>query len=312
MRFNKFDLNLLVALDALLTDRNTTRAAEKVHITQSAMSNALQRMREYFDDELLVRVGQRMELTPRAEALQVHVRDMLLRFEATIAVKPEFDCSQSDRQFTMLLSDFSMQVLMPRVMALAAQQGSTVRFRLLSAMQSPARLVERGEADLVIAPSGYCAPDHPTEVLFEENFVCVVWSGSKLAQQELTVERYSNAGHVVLELLEPNPPVYDTWMIQRYGFTRRVEVSGFNFTTLPYLVIGTERIATVHERLARAIEPAAPIRILPMPLPMPKMEQTMQWHTYRATDPGIQWLKDLLRKAAATLDGPYAPPPSQG
>jgi DNA-binding transcriptional LysR family regulator len=303
MRFNKFDLNLLVALDALLTERNTTRAANKVNITQSAMSNALNRLREYFEDELLVRVGQKMELTPRAETLCDPVREMLLRFETSIAAKPEFDCSQSDREFTLFVSDYSMQMLIPRVLARASQQRSTVRFRLLPQVSSPARSLERGEADLLVIPHAYCSSDHPTEIIFVEEFACVVWEGSEAAREGITFERYTSAGHVVMTPFESEHPAYESWMMQRYGFTRRIEVTSYNFSSLPYLVVGTELIATVHSRLARALEPSLPIKVLPLPMPMPHLEQAVQWHKYRSADPGIGWLRKLIRDAGAEMNG---------
>jgi DNA-binding transcriptional LysR family regulator len=306
MRFKKFDLNLLVALDALLTERNTTRAAEKLNLTQSAMSNALNRLREYFEDELLVRVGQKMVLTPRAEALKDPVRDMLLRFDASIAAKPRFDCSQSDREFTMLVSDYSMQTLIPRALARAAQQHSTVRFRLLPQVSSPARSLERGEADLLVIPHAYCSSDHPPELLFVEEFVCVVWSGSAIAREGITFERYRNAGHVVMVPFESELPAYEGWMMERYGFTRRIEVTSYNFASLPYLVIGTELVATVHARLARTIEASLPIKVFPLPMPMPPLEQAIQWHKYRSSDPGIQWLRDLLRSAGHSMSEPLS------
>lgn len=88
MRFNKLDLNLLVALDALLKERSVTRAAEALNLSPSAMSNSLARLREYFDDDLLMQIGRKMELTPRAESLHGAVRDLLLRIDSTIAVAP--------------------------------------------------------------------------------------------------------------------------------------------------------------------------------------------------------------------------------
>lgn len=97
MRFKNLDLNLLVALDLLLKERNISRAAEKLHITQSAMSNALARLRDYFGDELLVQVGRRMELTPRAELLREPVRDILVRIESSVTATPRFDPAESDR-----------------------------------------------------------------------------------------------------------------------------------------------------------------------------------------------------------------------
>src|ERR1700733_5920685 len=99
MRVNKLDLNLLVALDALLTLKNVSRAAERLNVSQSAASNALARLRSYFNDALLVRVGRRMELTPRAEGLQDPLKDVLLRVEATVDSRPQFNAKESNRQF---------------------------------------------------------------------------------------------------------------------------------------------------------------------------------------------------------------------
>ncbi len=97
MRFNKLDLNLLVALDVLLVERNVSRSADRLHVTQSAVSNALARLRDYFDDEILVPVGRRMELTPRAELLKEAVRDILVRIESSVTAKPLFEPRTSDR-----------------------------------------------------------------------------------------------------------------------------------------------------------------------------------------------------------------------
>jgi DNA-binding transcriptional LysR family regulator len=118
MRFNKLDLNLLVALDALLTER-------------------------------------RMEPTPRADTLQEAVRDVLLRIDTTISAQPDFDPATSDREFTLFVSDYSMQVLIPHALALLSRQRGTVRLKLLPQVAQPFRALERGEADLLIIPAAY-------------------------------------------------------------------------------------------------------------------------------------------------------------
>lgn len=301
MRFNKLDLNLLVALDAMLTERSISRAAERMHMSQSAMSNALARLREYFNDELLVQVGRRMELTPRAETLQDAVRDVLVRVDTTIATPPAFDPTQTDREFRLFVSDYSLQTLMPHVLALAHRQGAQVRFQFLAQVAQPQRSLERGEADLLVIPKGFCSPEHPIDLVFEEDFVCVVWSGSRWAGRPLSIEDFTSAGHVVIET-GSGQPAFEGWFMQRYGVSRRVEVSSFSFTSLPALVIGTERIATVHARLARQACKSLPLQLSPMPLPMPRMEQSMQWHKYRTQDPGLVWLRKLLREAASAMD----------
>ena len=311
MRFNKLDLNLLVALDALLSERSITRAAERVHLSQSAMSNSLGRLRDYFKDELLVQVGRTLEPTPRGEVLREAVRDVLVRIDTSIATEPQFDCTTSDREFQLCISDYTMEVLMPRVLALARKQRSTTRFKLLPQVSSPARALERGEADLLVIPNAYCATDHPKETVFTDGFVCVVWSQSSHAREGLSFERYANAGHVVMQPVDTERPAFESWFVQRYGLLRRIEVATYSLAALPFLVVGTDLIATVHSMLAETVKPALPIKLLPLPLPMPAFEQAMQWHKYRSLDPGLLWLRRLMQHAAKDMICAPAIPPEQ-
>jgi len=306
MRYKKLDLNLLAALDALLTEKNVTRAGERVFLSQSTMSNALARLRQYFDDELLVPVGGRLELTPRAAMLHDAVRDVLVRIDITIAAKPAFDPTASEREFTLFVSDYSMEVLIPGMLALASQQGSQVRFNLEPQVSQPHRHLERGEADLLIIPKSFCSPDHPVDQLFEDRFVCVVWRESALAQGELTTERYLKARHVTMRPPGGSLPVFDTWLASDHGLSREIGLSTYSFGVIPHLVVGTDLIGTVHARLAQRLQPLLPIEIRPVPLPMRAFTQAMQWHKYLTRDPGLIWLRDLLKTAAAQLDSPAA------
>lgn len=303
MRFKKLDLNLLVALDALLREQSISRAAERLYMSQSAMSNALARLREYFGDELLMQVGRRMESTPRALALKDSVRDVLLRVDTTIAIQPEFDAKTSDREFRLFVSDYSLNVLIPHLMALTAEQGATVRFQFLPQVDQPQRSLDLGEVDLLIIPSSYCSPNHPSEILFEETFCCLVWAGSDFAKAEtMSFEAYTGAGHVVMQP-PGGQPSFEAWFMQRYGVSRRVEVTTYNFSTTPWLVLNTQRVATVHRRLAALAARSSPLVLLDPPVPMPAMEQAMQWPKYRSQDPGLEWLRRALMAAAARMDG---------
>ena len=137
MRFKRLDLNLLVALDHLLELQSVSVAADRMHMSQSAMSNALTRLRTYFDDPLLVQVGRKMVLTPRAESMRAPVRDILVRVEATIETDPVFRPEDSDREFSILLSDYTMQVLIPHLFALTHEIVALVLFRLLPQTKKP-------------------------------------------------------------------------------------------------------------------------------------------------------------------------------
>lgn len=300
MRFIKLDLNLLVALDALLTEGSVTRAAEKVHLGQSAMSNALTRLREYFDDDLLVQVGRKMEPTPRGMALKDPVRDVLIRIESAVIAQPAFDPSQSDREFRLTVSDYTNAVLVPHLLELAHRHSSKVRFQLLPQTDNPKRALENGEVDLLITPSQFVSDEHPSELLLSETFCCVIWRDSLLAHGAMTLERYLKQGHVVME--PSHSQSYETRELEKQGIERRVEVKTFSFATAPRLVVGTSRIATLHRRLAVQAAAELPVAIKPLPMKIPALKQTMQWHKYRTNDLGIMWLRQTLLQAVALMD----------
>jgi LysR family transcriptional regulator, nod-box dependent transcriptional activator len=303
VKFKKLDLNLLVALDVLLKERSVSRAAEALNLSASAMSNALARLRDYFDDELLVQIGRKMDLTPRAEGLHAAVRDVLLRIDSTIADQPVFDASASDRIFRIFASDYTQMVLAPALLTLAAKAQSTVRFEFLPQVSAPHRQLERGEADLLIIPTGFTSPDHPREVLYYEEFVCMVWRGSAMAEGDLSFDRYVNGSHVIMTPGGGSQAdAFEGWFLKRYGVTRRVAVSTYSFVTLPAMLVGTEYIATVHARVARRLVQAFPLEIRPTPMPFDRMEQAVQWHKFRTNDPGLVWLRGMLAEAAKHID----------
>lgn len=302
MRFKKFDLNLLVALDALLSERSVTRAAARINLSPSATSDALARLRLFFGDELLVPVGRRMEPTPRAEGLQHAVRDMLVRLDSTITTQPSFDPEHSQRTFRIYASDYTQMVLAPRVMQRAAAQRCAASFDFLPQVAHPQRDLERGEADLLVLPRKLVSDEHPVEDLYQERFVCVVWSEGAMARGPLTRERYLNARHVVMRPQDTaDDSTYVDWFVTQQGVGRRVAASTYGFATVPALVVGTEFIATMHGRLAQRLLPLWPLVQRDSPIGIPPMTQAMQWHSHRTQDPGLQWLRQLFRDASAEL-----------
>lgn len=300
MRFKRLDLNLLVALDHMLRLRSISRAAEQMNMSQSAMSNALTRLREYFDDPLLVQVGRRLDLTPRAQAMQDLVRDILVRVDAAISSETEFDPAQSSREFSILLSDFTMQVLMPHVLRLAYAASPSIRFRLLPQQTFPYLELDRGEADLLIAPKVFSSPDHPSMALFEDEYCCLVWKGSRLAERPLTEEDFISAGHVRM-VPSTGANSFEDQFLEKRGISRRIEVNCYSFAALPYLVLGTDRIATVHGLIARHAMSHLPLVRHPLPFPWIALDEVLQWHGHRSRDSGLVWLRGIFQKAVEEM-----------
>jgi LysR family transcriptional regulator, nod-box dependent transcriptional activator len=170
---HRFDLNLLVTLDALLTEKNVTRAGMRMNLSQSAMSGALARLRDFFQDELLVPMGRKMVLTPLAEDLVQPVRDVLLQIQSTIASKPHFDPSTSTRHFTLAVSDYVISVLMVDFIRNIRCQAPSITFELRPVGQGASEGIESGKLDFLIAPEPFVSAVHPKEILFEDTHTCV-------------------------------------------------------------------------------------------------------------------------------------------
>lgn len=301
MRFKGLDLNLLVALDSMLSERSISRAAERLHLSQSAMSGALARLRDYFQDELLVQVGRRLDLTPRAEDLRDVVRDLLVQIDAKVAEQPTFEPARSQRLFRLLVSDFTTMTLLPHVLELAAAQAPGVRFELLPQIDQPDKLLDRGEVDFLVIPEGFCSPGHPSETLFVEDYCCVAWQGNNQISGGLTLAQFESMGHVVVRsgLAQTS---FEGEFLRREGISRRVEVSTFSFVAPPALVVGTHRLATVHTRLAHLAAHRLPIQLMPVPIKIPSLVEAIQWHRVRTHDAGLAWLRALMHAAATRLD----------
>jgi LysR family nod box-dependent transcriptional activator len=302
MRFNGLDLNLLVALNALLTERSINRAAERIFLSQSAMSNALARLREYFDDELLVPMGRQMVFTPRAESLVEPVCEVLMRIESTIATRPKFEPATESRQFTLLVSDYTTTVLIPSLIQHLYREAPGVQLKLLAQQERPVSLIERGDADLLIIPQQYASEDHPSQPVFEEGFVCVTWEGNTTICDQLTIDDYLAAGHVATQLgVGARIPAFDGWFLEHQGIKRRVEVSAPTFSALPSLVVGTNRIATVHRRAAERERNHLPIRIWEVPIDIPRFVEVLQWHKQRSNDVALNWLRNCAIEVGSKI-----------
>ncbi|CAN7444634.1 LysR family transcriptional regulator [Massilia sp. LjRoot122] len=302
MRFNKLDLNLLVVLNALLTERSISRAAEKIHLSQPATSNALSRLRAYFEDELLVASGRQLLLTPRALGLIEPVREILMRIDSTIATQPEFDPTTEQRDFTLLASDFTTTVLIPPLLASLYRDAPGIRIHLRSQTARPDEMLEQGKADFLVIPSQYLAKGHPSAALFEDEYVCVTWEGNSRVRECMSFDDYLACGHVVANFSgEQQASTFDGWFIGSFDVKRRIEVSAPTMAALPALVVGTDRIATVQRRVAKQAQAYLPIRLWEPPLKIPRLVQMLQWHKYRNNDAAVLWLRQRLIDTASRI-----------
>lgn len=299
MHFKGLDLNLLVVLDALLTEKNTTKAGQRIYLSQPATSGALARLREFFGDQLLMQSGQKMVLTPLAESLISPVRELLKEAEAIINVNAAFSPATSTRTFRLNMSDYSATVLMTKAMDTIRKVAPGVRVEITSLQVNIPESLERGELDFLIVPHEFVSPLHPAQDLFSDNYVVVAWSGNQSIKEIISLEQYLSSGHVVTRFGQAQAKASDEIHLSRAGYSRRVEVVVPTFSLLPGFVIGTDLIATMHDRHARFYSRFLPLKVLPVPFDIPPITAQVQWHRYHDHDPGTKWFKGLLHEAAA-------------
>jgi LysR family nod box-dependent transcriptional activator len=306
MEFRSFDAGLLVALDALLTEKSVTRAGERLHLSQPATSIILGRLRQYFGNQLLVPSGRRMVLTPLAESLVQPVRSCLIQIQHTVASKTEFNPAASDRKFCLAASGYVTAVLMPQVMEEVARQAPGIKFELVRLDESMDQRLEKGDIDFLIRPSVYAMATHPKESLFEDTHTCVVWRKNSLIGNKVSRNQFLKAGHIEVHFGHA-PAIFEEWFAAHYGELRKIEVVAQDFEVACRLVTGTNRIATVMSRMALLCADYLPIRLLRPPFAIPKVTHSLQWHRYQDQDPGHIWIRAILKKAAGDL-GPVPHP----
>lgn len=301
MRYQRIDLNLLAALEVLLVERSVTRAAVRMHMTQSAMSGILGRLREHFADQLLVPVGRSLQLTPLAETLVEPVRDILLKVDATLGAQPAFVPQDAQRHFVIIASDYLSHVLLSEVLLRIGQSAPGLSFDIRPTGDSMTRDLEQGRVDFLITPAHLIAPDHPQAVLFEDSYHVIACAQHPLLQDGITMAQYLSLGHVAYQNERGNNPWYEQWFANAHGNARRIEVVTRGFALIPRFVVGTRRIATVQTRLAKQFEQSMPICLLNPPMETPRLTEVLQWHSYRSEDPGIAWVRDQILECAGQM-----------
>ena len=303
MRLDRFDLNLLVALDIILDECNVTRASVRLNVGQSAASAALARLREYFGDELLVPVAGRLVRTPIAESLVEPVRDILMRARATLAQRPGFDPASSDRRFLIYASDYAMTVFLSDVVRRVSLAAPAIRLDVRSAMHEVIDVFGRGTIDLLFLPEPYLSSlAAPRERLFEDSHVCMVWAGNtEVSGDTLSLEKYLSMGHVAAYFGSESSVAFEEWFLPRYGKQRRVEITADNFASIPLMLLGTNRIATLHRKQADHFAHYLPVRLLNTPFALPPLVEVMSWPAHLDQDPAHAWLRAQVQESVASM-----------
>lgn len=300
MRFDRLDLNLLVALDVLLETQSVTLAARKLNLSQPSVSAALSRLRDYFGDELLIPVGRKMVATARAEELWPAVKEMLniVRFKITNA--DEYVPATSRRRFRIIASDYVYDVLVAKVLAKAETLSPFATFDISTPGPRRSRQFLDGDIDVMITVTHFAIEGHPTKALFSDRESVICWNKGKFARG-VTAEQFRTARHAVAVFGQEQMPTITELHFAAEKVEQAVALRVPNFAALPGAVVGTDRIATMHSLHAQLLSAVYPIAVHPLPVDGPVVAEVMQWHKLRQNDAGLQWLLGQIEGEAQKL-----------
>ena len=294
------DMNLVLALDALLREASVTRAAQRMGLSQPAMSHALGRLRELLGDSLLVRVGRDMVLTERAEALADDVARTVEQLNALFAGRAAFDPARSEHVFRLAATDYVQLVLLPALDALLRAEAPGVQLvvRTLDPETGLAAL-RAGDIDMVAGLLAEAAPpDVYRTLLFEDRFVGLARKKHPRVRRNMGLKTFAALPHILVAPRGTAGGVVDRALAQ-HGLRRQVRLLVPQFLIAPHIVATSDHVVVLAERVARHFTRILPLRVFEPPVALPPMRIHAFWHGRMHEQPAHAWLRNAIRRALA-------------
>jgi DNA-binding transcriptional LysR family regulator len=301
VRLNRFDLNLLAALDALLQERSVSRAAQRLGMSQSAMSAALHHLREYFNDPLLTPIGRGLTLSPRGLALIEPVRQSLVQIEAVLdAPPPQLNLATMRRAFRVVIADFLTPLLAPRILATIRRLAPGIQLHIEPVTDISIRRLMSGDVDACYWPydlSLFGLDIEPSGLRIRQiqpvPWVCIASQDNSALAGGLTPELYLSLSHVV-----PRPSLgannLDVLWKRLFRLELNIAASTNSTLDLAPIVAATDLIATVPKSLLSLIPRDLPISDYPVPFDLPVSQEVLVWHRRYDDEPAHMWLRELF------------------
>lgn len=317
MDISRVDLNLLVYLDVLLREKNVTKAANHLGITQPAMSNGLRRLRDLFGDPLLVRTSEGMTPTERAAELQPLVRNILSEIEKAVQQTTPFSAQESQRVFRIMASDYAESCLMPRVLRRIRQEAPNVTLDVLTPSDVSFQDVEQGRLDMAINRFDKIPQSFHQKTLWTEFFACLMNARNPILQNPFTLDSYLEASHIWVSKtgfgvgvgVNPKDVQRLGWVdeaLSLMGRKRRISVFTRHYQVAMLLAEQHDLIATLPSRAAWLQQGNPNLVIKPPPFDIPPFELKMAWSPLLQHNADHQWLRRLITEVAEEVDEEFA------
>lgn len=301
MSFHNLDLNLLRVFDAIFQARSVTIAASNLHLTQPAVSNQLNRLREVLGDPLFVRTNDGMAPTPRAESIAGPIRQALGELRCVIEQQLGFEPATSDRTFRIFLSDVGQMVLLPRLLDYLSREAPSVNVHTVQVPSSRMRGValESGEVDLAVGYFEGFENSMHCQMLFEEHYVGMVRKGHPTIGKTISFEQFLQAPQLVYHPSGGGHGSQESVVDKAFlaaGVERRVAVRVAHAMGVTSMVSNSNLLVIVPSRLANACAEFIDVTLLELPIEVPGFSIAQYWHDRFHADPGNRWLRGLFAR----------------
>ncbi len=298
MDSKNFDLNLLIALDVILEELHISRSAKRLNISQSATSRALAKLRDMFDDPLIVRVSKGYQRTPRGESLVKSVKSILSEVESTFETQ-EFEPAEFKGELTICTLDYGEAVLLPAIMEKVSQEAPGATIKIIHRKIYSISEVLDGNADILLGT----IPDNPpkhcnAQFLYSDRFVCVVSKDHPLARKTITLEDYVSYPHSIIHTGESPGTSIDV-ALAKIGKSRHIMKSSPHFAASVFSIVNTNMIQTIPLRLAGKLLLYSDLVVKELPFETGAVEIGQMWHRRNSENLAHRWFRQLIKSVAS-------------
>ncbi len=300
MNYEQVDLNLLAIFDAVMTELNVTRAAERLHMTQPAASNALKRLRHLLNDELFVKVPTGVSPTPKAIEIWHPIRDALAQIYQTLQ-PAKFDPVTATVTFTIAMNDLTANLVLPKLITVVEKSAPNINIRAVPSTHINApMLLEQAEIDIAIGVFAKPNSRLRSHTLFTSPFTCVMRRDHPLANQKLTIEDYIQAKHLLVTLTGETTGLLEP-ILQERGLKRRIALTVNHFGIAPRLVTCSDLIAVLPTRIVEMSEFYSQLHLTPSPIEIAPSTVKIMWHERNHLNSAQEWLRSCLVEICTNL-----------
>lgn len=299
-KLSEINLNLLLALDALLREQSVSRAASRVGISQPAMSQSLRQLRAIFADSLLVKERNRMVLTPAAEALAIPLRHALIQLQYAIDGGCTFDPATAQHRFTVVAGDYVAVTLLPVLLERISAEAPGVGIDVISSdVDRIQDLLATGEADIRLGANLEDTAEMATQMLYDSSFACAARRDHPHVQGELDLEQYLSLPHALISPRGGGVGVVDS-VLAALGKRRHIALRLPSFLAAPLVVARSDLILTAPARIVAEFARTHSLQLIDPPLELPTFSIVQAWHRRHERDPAHQWLRQAIAASAAS------------